>query len=55
MEFEGSREGSERSQIAKYEEPKVVDHGTLLDLTRVGGTVAQKDVPHGLPNSAFPS
>jgi len=42
------------TEYGVYEQPKVVDYGTLLDLTQVGGTVASADVPHGLPNSAFP-
>ena len=38
-----------------YEAPKVSDYGTLLELTRVGGSVAPKDIPHGHPNSAYPN
>ena len=38
----------------RYEQPKLVDYGTLLDLTRVGGTVAPSDVPHGHQPTAYP-
>ena len=45
----------EQPRTEKYEQPKLVDYGTLLELTQVGGSVAPKDIPMGHPDSAFPS
>jgi hypothetical protein len=44
---------NEQPRTDKYEQPKLVDYGTLLDLTQVGGSLLNADVPHGHPNSAF--
>ncbi len=43
----------ERSAIVKYERPKIVDYGTLLELTQAGN-VANSDVPAGNSNTAYP-
>jgi hypothetical protein len=40
-------------EMVKYERPKVVDYGTLLQLTQAG-TVVNSDVPHGNNNTAYP-
>jgi hypothetical protein len=45
---------NEQPRTDKYEAPKLVDYGTLLDLTQVGGTTHPKDIPMGHPNSAYP-
>lgn len=39
--------------MLKYERPKIVDYGTLLELTQ-SGNVTNADVPHGNANSAWP-
>ena len=52
--YGSDRAANEQPRTDKYEAPKLVDYGTLLDLTQVGGTVAPKDIPHGHPHSAFP-
>ncbi len=41
-------------QKGTYAQPKVVDYGTLLELTQAGGSVNPTDVPHGHPGTAFP-
>jgi hypothetical protein len=47
-------ERSEQAQPAVYEQPRIVDYGTLLELTQANGTVFPSDVPKGHPNTAFP-
>jgi hypothetical protein len=49
-----TNETTEQVQADSYEQPKVTDYGTLLELTQVNGTVTPTDVPMGQPNSAFP-
>lgn len=39
--------------MAKYERPKIVDYGTLLELTQAG-SVSNSDVPSGNANTAYP-
>jgi hypothetical protein len=39
--------------MLKYERPKIVDYGTLLELTQQG-SVMNADVPSGSPNTAYP-
>jgi len=39
--------------MVKYERPKIVDYGSLVDLT-LSGNVANADVPHGNSNTAYP-
>jgi hypothetical protein len=39
---------------ARYEEPKITDYGTLLELTQAGN-LQHSDVPMGAPNTAFVS
>jgi hypothetical protein len=49
-----SIEHTTETKRTEYEQPKVVDYGTLLELTEANGTVNPSDVPHGHPNTAFP-
>ena len=49
-----SIEHTTETKRSEYEQPKVVDYGTLLELTEANGTVNPSDVPHGHPNTAFP-
>jgi hypothetical protein len=49
-----TNETNEQVQADGYEQPKVTDYGTLLELTQVNGTVLPKDIPTGEPGSAFP-
>jgi hypothetical protein len=49
-----SIEHTTETKRAEYEQPKVVDYGTLVELTAANGTVNPADVPHGHPNTAFP-
>lgn len=46
-------EAKEQPKVSEYEQPKVIDYGTLLELTAVGGRLPNSDVPMGQPNSAF--
>ncbi|HWE13258.1 MAG TPA: hypothetical protein VG365_07095 [Solirubrobacteraceae bacterium] len=39
---------------AHYEQPKITDYGTLLELTQAG-TLQHSDVPMGAPNTSFVS
>ena len=39
--------------MKKYERPKIVDYGSLLQLT-LTGSVPNADVPHGNNDTAFP-
>jgi hypothetical protein len=43
----------EQVPVPEYEPPKVVDYGTLVDITRAS-TLANADTPAGTPNTAFP-
>ena len=52
--MDSTEQPNEPTKSVQYEQPKVVDYGTLLELTQSGGSVSPTDVPHGLPNSAFP-
>jgi hypothetical protein len=38
-----------------YNTPTLTVHGNVEQITLIGGFVAPKDTPQGLPNSAFPS
>lgn len=38
-----------------YNKPQLTEHGDVEKITLIGGKVAPKDTPGGLPNSAFPS
>ena len=40
---------------ARYEQPTLSDYGTLVDLTAAAGNLIHSDVPHGLPNTSYPS
>jgi hypothetical protein len=40
-------------ELIKYEKPKIVDYGSLLELTKAGNVV-NSDVPHGNANTAYP-
>ena len=46
---------NEQTETRDYEAPKVTDYGTLQELTEVGGSLANADVPHGHINSGFPA
>jgi hypothetical protein len=48
------KQTEQETEKRTYEAPKVTDYGTLQELTESGGSVTPTDVPHGLPNSAFP-
>jgi hypothetical protein len=39
--------------MVKYERPKIVDYGSLVELT-LAGNVTNSDVPHGNSNTAYP-
>lgn len=38
----------------RYEQPKITDYGTLVELTQAGN-LQHSDVPFGAPNTSFPS
>ncbi|HWP44748.1 MAG TPA: lasso peptide [Blastocatellia bacterium] len=38
-----------------YSTPQLTVHGSVDQITLIGGFVSPKDTPQGLPNSAFPS
>ena len=38
-----------------YSTPELTVHGNVDQITLIGGSVAPKDTPRGLPVSAFPS
>jgi hypothetical protein len=40
--------------LAEYRSPEITDYGTLLDLTEAGH-VSHSDIPHGSPDTAYPS
>lgn len=40
---------------ARYEQPKLSDYGTLVDLTAAAGNLLHSDLPFGQPNTAYPS
>jgi hypothetical protein len=40
-----------QEQFLEYERPTVVDYGTLVELT-ASGNVMNKDMPHGISNTA---
>lgn len=40
---------------ARYEQPKLSDYGTLVDLTAAAGHLIHSDTPFGLPNTSYPS
>jgi hypothetical protein len=42
-----------KDQAPEYEAPRVVDYGTLVELTRISNQ-ANSDSPAGTPNTAFP-
>lgn len=37
-----------------YERPLITDYGTLVDLTQAGN-LTHADIPHGAPDTAYPS
>ena len=49
-----SIEHTMETQRPEYEQPKVVDYGTLVELTEAAGTVVPSDVPHGHNPTAYP-
>ena len=49
------KRNDEQAEGRTYEAPEVTDYGTLQELTEVGGSLANADVPHGHINSAFPA
>jgi hypothetical protein len=49
------KQNNEQAETREYEAPKVTDYGTLQELTEVGGSLANADVPLGHINSAFPA
>lgn len=49
-----NKERHEDEAVARYDAPKIVDYGTLVELTEAGN-LANSDVPFGDPNTAFPS
>jgi hypothetical protein len=48
------KQNDQQFETRNYESPKVIDYGTLQELTESGGTVNPADVPHGHPGTAFP-
>ena len=49
------KQNNEQAETREYETPMVTDYGTLQELTEVGGSLANADIPHGHINSAFPA
>jgi hypothetical protein len=49
------KQNDQQAETRNYEAPKVTDYGTLQELTEIGGSLANADVPHGHQNSAFPA
>jgi hypothetical protein len=45
----------ERETEDRYEHPSLSDYGTLVDLTAAAGNLVHTDIPHGLPNTSYPS
>jgi hypothetical protein len=41
--------------VARYEQPKLSDYGTLVDLTAAAGHLLNSDIPFGQSNTAYPS
>ena len=41
--------------VARYEQPKLSDYGTLVDLTAAAGKLTHSDIPYGQPDTAYPS
>lgn len=46
---------AEQETEARYERPTLSDYGTLVDLTAAAGHLIHSDLPHGLPNTSYPS
>lgn len=46
-------EAHEPPKIVEYEKPKVVDHGTLRELT-LSGSLQNADIPMGINGTANP-
>jgi hypothetical protein len=44
----------QEKKVARYEQAKITDYGTLLELTQAGN-LQHSDVPMGAPNTAFVS
>lgn len=42
-------------ETPRYEQPDLRNYGTLVDLTAAAGNVTHLDIPHGTPNTAYPS
>lgn len=42
-------------ETPQYEQPSLKNYGTLVDLTAAAGHLIHSDVPHGLPNTSYPS
>lgn len=45
----------EQETDARYEHPTLSDYGTLVDLTAAAGNLPHSDLPHGMPNTSYPS
>ena len=41
-----------RTDLAEYEKPRIVDYGSLVELTRAS-TLENSDSPSGTPNTAY--
>lgn len=44
-----------QSEKKVYTKPELTEYGDVEKITLIGGNVAPRDTPGGLPNSAFPS
>jgi hypothetical protein len=51
-EQEQVREQPQTGDLPEYERPRVVDYGTLLDITRAG-SFPNADIPGGADGTAF--
>jgi hypothetical protein len=49
------KQNNKQTETQTYEAPRVTDYGTLRELTEIGGSLANADVPHGHINSSFPA
>lgn len=45
----------EQDGPARWEEPTLSDYGTLVELTAAAGNLIHSDLPHGMPNTSYPS
>lgn len=44
----------EQTADLHYDRPAIVDYGTLVELTQAGN-LTHSDIPHGAPNTSYPS